>query len=407
MTQDGRSNTVFVIGHKDAVLLAAGLITEMDKPNANLGMRYEVIEVEHQASQLAEKLTDLLDKRQAVLGTSVKNPQRDNALITADDRANLLIVMAPDDVFEMVSDLIERIDGAPNNRIVTTDYHALDFADANKMAEILQELFDAKKTAEGVITPDVKDELHIISDPRSNSLMLTGTLDYMNEAKELIEKLDRKFDPTVEFKIRPVRLTSAAILANTLQGMVDRQQEDQETATFGTTPIYISSDPFTNNLIVGASKEDMDMLDRWIEVLDKPHEFGRVTRIFPLTSRLNAEETAGKLEPAFSQLGGGGGQGGPSSDVTITFDAGTNAIIAIAPPAILDDIEQTIDLWENVDVRAIAKTRKFDLKEADAETVAELLQGILEGRSGTLGQTGGAGAGDPWCSPLIQGSCLF
>ncbi|MCH7870554.1 MAG: hypothetical protein IID33_02530, partial [Planctomycetes bacterium] len=391
VTHDGRSNTVFVIGHKDAVLLAAGLITEMDKPNANLGMRYEVIEVEHQASQLAEKLTDLLDKRQAVLGSSVKNPQRDNALITADDRANLLIVMAPNDVFEMVIDLIERIDGAPNNRIVTTDFRALDFADANKLAAILQELFDAKKAAEGAVTPDVKDELYIIADPRSNSLMLTGTLDYMDEVRDLIDKLDRKFDPTVEFKIRPVRLTSAATLANRLQEMVDRQQENQETATFGTTPIYISSDPFTNNLIVGASKEDMDMLDRWIEVLDKPHEFGRMTRIFPLTSRLDAEETAGKLEPAFSQMSGGG-QGGQSSAVTITFDAGTNAIIAIAPPAILDDIEQTIVSMENVDIRAIARTRKFDLKEADAETVAELLQGILEGRSGTIGQTGGAAA---------------
>ncbi len=391
ITHDGRSNTVFVIGHKNAVLLAAGLIQEMDKPNPNL-LATKVLKVENtQASKLAEKLKQLMDERQKVLtGRGVSNAAADNAYIVPDDRANLLIVMAPNDLLAWVEELAADIDGRPADRPVETRYRPLEYADANKLQGILQELFDRKKEAETAINPEANESFFITADGRSNSLILSGTRDYLKEAATLIDNLDRRFDPTVEFKIRPIQLNSAANVAARLQEMVDKQNEQTEQQLFA-TPVFISADPFSNNLILGASKEDIEMLERWVEVLDRPNALGLMVGIFPMHV-IRAEDAVQAVEALFAETGGQqGGQG--ARNITITAQPATNSVVVVAPPPLLRDIENTLRRMEEVDGINVAKTRTFKLKEADAEAAADLINAILEGRSGTVSGTGGGTGG--------------
>ncbi len=378
VTHDARSNIVIVIGRKDAVLLAAGLITELDRPSADLSIKPYVLQLKNiQATALQEQLEDLLKERLDALGSD-KNEARDSAIIKADDRSNSLVVLASPEIFMMVEDLAMQLDRAEAYSVVNSEFRRLDYADAAKLAGMLQELFDKKKDADRDVSEGgQQDVLFVFADARSNSLMMTGTRDYLAEANDLIDNLDQAFDPTVEFKVRPVQLNSAANIAQLLDDMIEQSRGDQDREMQG-TPIHVAADAYSNNLLLAASHEDMLMLERWIDVLDRPSEPGRITRIIPVR-RGGAQELAQSAQSLFETRASGA-----DADVTVTHDETTNSVIAIGPPAIVRDIENFIEDLNTTDGSG-AIVKIFKLDQADAEDAGELLRSILEGRGGSVG----------------------
>jgi type II secretion system protein D len=387
---DTRSNTVIVVGRKDAVLLAAGLINELDRPTKELGVKPQVIELKHtSATTMQEKLSKLLDERAKALGVD-KNKARDSAVLIPDDRSGYLIVLATPEMFEMIEDLAVQLDTAEKHTVVTSRFRHLAHADAQKLASLLKEVFDKRKTADREQSKDIKDSLDVLADTRSNSLILTGTRDYLTEAESMLDNLDRPFDPTVVFKVRPVKLNSAQNIAALLKDMVDKALREQDSRLKG-TPIYIAADPLTDSLLLAASAEDMVQLERWVEILDRPSEFGRMVRIIPLR-RTSAEEVARAASEIFRRAGGEGRAG---VDINVTHDASTNSVVAFGPPAVLDDVADFVRRLDETEAGAGVVIRIFNLRQADAEDAGELLSSILELRGGTVGggRTGGGGAG--------------
>lgn len=387
---DERSNTVVVIGRKDAVLLAAGLITQLDKPSTDLNYRPFVIHLKNMpAAELQTRLQEMLDKRAQALGGE-RNAARDSAVLVADDRTNSLVMLASPDVYDMVSRLAGQLDGAESYRVVDSRLRRLQHADAAKLQGLLQELFDKKKQAEGDLSKS-KEVVHVLADARSNALMLTGTRDYLEEAERLISSLDQPFEPTVEFRVRPVLLNSASSIATLITEMVEKTRNVQDAKTRG-TPIHVAADPYSNNLLIAAAREDLDMVERWIEVLDRPAEPGRVVRIIPIR-RQRAEELARQAQEIFGR-GGGGAAGAGTPDLSVTHDAVTNSVVAIGPPAVVKDIEETIRQLDEITPGANTVLKHFKLEQADAEDAGNLLRNILALQSGSVGGTrGGAGVG--------------
>jgi len=386
VTHDVRSNSVLVVGHKDAVLLAAGLIAQLDAPGAELNVRPYIIHLRQiQATTLQEKLQKLLDDRLATLGGNA-NKARDSAIITPDDRSNALIVVATPETYQMVADLAQQLDAAESYRVVDTQYRRMKFADAAKLSGMLQQLFDKKGEANQKTKTQITDVLFVLSDARSNSIMLTGTRDYVDEAQKLIDQLDQQFDPTVVFKVRPLLLGSAANIATLLTDMIEKsrtQPGGQQTQAVGGTPIHVSADAYSNSLLLAASAEDMISLERWIELLDRPPQPGRITRIIPLV-RGDAEQVAQQAEELFRTQAQGAAQ-----DVTVAHDATTNSVVVIGPPTVVRDVSDFVAQLNGVTPPGGDLLKIFKLEQADAEVAGELLRSILEGRSGSIGGTGG------------------
>ncbi|MGD8453043.1 MAG: secretin N-terminal domain-containing protein [Phycisphaerae bacterium] len=381
---DVRSNTVIVIGRQDAVLLAAGLIAELDKPTQELGMRAYVIELKNiPATSLQEKLSDLLEQRTQALGG--KNESRDNAVIIPDDRSNRLVVFATRDVYDMIEELAMELDAPDPYRVVATRYRRLGHADAQKLAGLLEELFDRKKDAEKEQSSEAKDVLSVIADARSNSLILTGTRDYLAEAEALIDNLDQQFDPTVVMKVRPIKLNSAANIATLLQDLVDTALKEQDSNLKG-TPIHIASDPLSESLLMAASAEDMVNLDRWVDLLDRPNELGRMMKIVPLR-RGSAEDVAKAAETIFKNVGDN------DVDVSVTSDPSTNSVVAFGPPALVAEIADFARRLDDTDPGTGAIVRIFKLEQTDAESASDVLSNILEGRGGSVGGSSGGSSG--------------
>lgn len=396
ISHDTRSNTIFVVGRKDSVLLAGGLIQELDRPSLELSMTCRLVPLKNtQASKLVEKLNDLLEKRSTAIGSD-NNKARDGAVLVPDDRSNTLIIVATDEMYEMVADLARQIDASSSYRIVETRFRSLKFADAAKIQSLLQEVFDRKKQAKadsgGSEVNETQDALFVTGDLRSNSVLLTGTRDYLEEAERMIANLDQRFDPTVVFKLRDVRMNSADNIAALLRDMIEKSKPTAggsgQTNLTG-TPIYITADPLSSSLLIAAAAEDIILIDRWVDVLDRPTEIGKMTRVIPLT-RAKAEDVARSVQELFQGSRSGGSTGGAQAGMTatVTHDSTTNSVIAVGPTSILRDIEDIVRRIDRVDPEGGALIRMFKLKQSDASVAGELLRNILEGRSGSVGGSG-------------------
>ena len=173
---DERSNTVIVVGRKDAVLLAAGLIAELDRPSAEFVGQPFVIQLKrYPASQLEEKLSQMLEDRAKAVGGD-QNEARDSAILMADDRSNSLVVLASREIFDMIEDMATQLDGLDGYSVVDMRYRRLEYADAEKLANMLQELFSCKADAQGKQAKDF-DASSKPWPTRSNGLLLVGTRD--------------------------------------------------------------------------------------------------------------------------------------------------------------------------------------------------------------------------------------
>jgi type II secretion system protein D len=384
---DVRSNTVLVVGRKDAVLLAGGLISELDRPSADLALKPFVVQLKNaQAAQIQDKFKKLLDDRAKALGAD-KNAARDNAIVYADERSNKLIVLATEDVYDLVEDLVLQLDAADKYSVVDVRYRALEHADAVKLKNLLEETFKSRADAEKKANKEAADTLAVLADTRSNFLLLTGTRDYLDEADKLITELDRQYEGTVIFRARKLRLNSAANVASLLKEMVDKALTQKDTKLSG-TPIQVMADPVSDSLLLAASREDMEVLERWVEILDRPSEVGRMTRIVPLQHAV-AEDVAKAVTDIFKQKGGA--QKGGEVDVSVTSDKTTNSIVAFGPATLLADVEGFVKELDATEPKKGAAVRIFPLTQAAAGDAGDLLNRILDLRGGSVGGTGGGG----------------
>lgn len=384
-----RTNTVFVIGQTDAVLLAAGVIQELDRPSTEFRLQPEVIRLRQtQASQIAEQLTEVIDQRMQAMGVEA-NKARDGAILRADDRSNSLIVVAAPEMMQMVRDLATALDSADASQIVSTELLAMQKADAVKLASLLQQMFDRRRESERDVSPDgQKNILHVLADNRTNSLLLVGTRDYLHEAKMYISNLDRDAVPTMEVRLRPVLLGSAVSIAGLLQEMVTQSRAGQGDQSQG-TPMYIAAEPYSNSLLLSAAREDMTQLERWIEILDKPLDpGGRVTKVIPVR-RGDAEQLAQRAQEIYQVSG----QQGAGSDVTVFHDPSTNAIVVVGPPMIVRDIESLLGQLDSAEASNNAVVKIYKLTQTDVELGGQLLRNILSLEAGTITGDGGGGAG--------------
>jgi type II secretion system protein D len=169
--------------------------------------------------------------------------------------------------------------------------------------------------------------------------------------------------------------------------MMDKALKQTDSKLKG-TPINVSADPVSDTLLLAASREDMDVLERWVEILDRPSEVGRMTRIIPL-QRAVAEDVAKAVTDIYKKQGGGSKTG--EIDITVSSDKTSNSVVAFGSPALVADIEGFVRQYDTVEAQKGAIIRIFKLSQADAQEAGDLLGRILDLRSGSVGGTGGGG----------------
>lgn len=140
---------------------------------------------------------------------------REQVRMTPDLRTNSLMVAAPPEIMEIINAIVSDLD-ATNAGSRKVEWFRLKNADARAMAQVLQDLFSLRQDGDRLVLvptqrepdagadpaapefssttltpiPDSRKELSITIDARTNTLLVSGTAEYLDLVRSVVEELD-------------------------------------------------------------------------------------------------------------------------------------------------------------------------------------------------------------------------
>ncbi|HRQ72312.1 MAG TPA: secretin N-terminal domain-containing protein [Phycisphaerales bacterium] len=287
---------------------------------------------------------------------------REQVRITPDLRTNSVMVAAPTQIVDLVSAIVSDLDmsRAGSRKI---EHYRLVNADARAMATLLRDLFNLQQQGDRLVliptgmpgaeddptlgglgrtnvtaVPDVRQELSITIDARTNSLLVSGTEEYLELVGDVVRELDSIQANEREQMVVHLANARAMDVEQTLQGYfqseADRLQRTLSAEMQGSAArqleneVTIVGDEKSNKLLISASPRYLDTVERIVRELDAaPPQV--MIQVLLAEVTLDAENTWG-----FDvRVGGDTGLGNDAYKIGV-FAAGTGVSSAIGTPNI-------------------------------------------------------------------------
>jgi type II secretion system protein D len=396
---DETSNIVIVAARSDTVPLIEAIINQLDIPSASGLDSIRVYPLQHaDASAIQKIINDLYTSSRAA---QLRPDDKPN--VTLDPRTQALIVSGNTKAFAFIDGLLVQLDKALPLELRDIRILSLEHADSTEVAATLQRLLDARVTQKSSMSRQEADSMRVLimGEPRSNSLLITGSKDSF----ELVETLARELDkaPTaLSGRIRLVPLThaDARYVTTALVNLFNQRYQTARTPEVQRQRPIIIPDPRSNSLLVSAGVDDNQVIDDLLQKLDRKLEDPNMS----LTVLPVRHNDAGRLAATFDNIFAArlrtrtiaGQPASPQDQVQIEADSLNNALIVSASK---DNLETLKNLLEKIDVEpttAGGLVQTFTLEHADAQRVANMLRALVQQglyRPGLAITGGGRGGG--------------
>ncbi len=376
ITADPLSNALIVSASKENLDLLRGLLEKVDiEPPDETGI-VKMYRLENSdASRIAEMLDNLVSQGfyKPGLVTAAGNDAiraREKVSITVDTRTNVIIVSASKENFAIIDEIIRTVDKTEDfGTFGDVRIFILKHANATKLGPTLQEFFDEKLQAEQSTGASQRTlPVVIVPDARTNAILVAGSRESFNDVSSMIDRLDTATAvPETTFDIFTLRHATADKLRATIQSLFDQRttrDPDQPNVT-------VLSDPRENSLIVGAAKEDIEIVRSLIQKLDTAQKGDDKTiKVFPL-SKANAAEVADTVERLYES------EGGEPGGISVSTDERMNALVVSGGAADLDRVSRIVKQLDRKEVTSVTEIKVVPLESADAEELAALLTDVL------------------------------
>ena len=378
---DDQANILIVAARADNVPLIQEVIDELDIPAASGLETVRIYPLEHADPAAIQKvLNDLYTgPRSATMRTE------DKPIISVDARTSSLIVAGNSKAFSIIEALLKQLDQKLPFDLRDLALIPLDHADANVVAPTLQKLMDARVTQRASLNQGQADALKVIilSDQRSNSLLVGGS----REGFELVQTLAKQLDqaaPALSGRVRliPMRFADARVVASTLGTLFEQRYAAIRTGDTQRTKPIILADTRSNALLVAASQEDNNTLDDLLKRLDAKMDNPALTlTVLPLQHNDSAK-VATTIESIFAarlKAQTLPGQTPLASDqIKLEPDPLNNALVISASKENLDLIQGLVAKLDQEPVVADGVFETFTLEFADAQRVATILKSLID-----------------------------
>ncbi|MFM7803434.1 MAG: secretin N-terminal domain-containing protein, partial [Verrucomicrobiota bacterium] len=303
---DTRSNSLVITGEPVAVEAAAKIVRELDTPSEVQPREMKVIELKQaDASALAtlamSLATDLLKSQRGAEYTP-------KGRILADAAANRVILSAPREEITVMSQVVERLDQAPEAAGGARVFH-LNNADAAQVVGVVSNAmvkFDARNQ------PIRRASVSL--DRESNSIVVSGSRQDLKDAEGIIQRLDNEGVDGAGgagggaggSKARSLRMVEVTGEPDTLASLATRVFQAQNAGRSVTNLVSITPEPNGRRLIVLAPESLLPQVETVISALDaRPDQSqrqlhtiepqgSRATDLLPVVNRIYAEQNQGR-----------------------------------------------------------------------------------------------------------------
>lgn len=201
--------------------------------------------------------------------------------ITADPRANSLLVTAPEKSMELIAALIERLDQPPAVRTQIKVF-TITNGDAPSLVEMLEALLASQIGAQqggalvGPGTESALVPLRFSVDERTNSIIASGTMKDLAVVEAILLRLDE--DDVNERKTQVYRLLNAPAVdvANAINEYLRTERQVQQTAPGVVSPfeqiereVVVVPESVSNSLIVASTERYYESVKDLVKQLDE------------------------------------------------------------------------------------------------------------------------------------------
>jgi type II secretory pathway component GspD/PulD (secretin) len=376
-------NALIISASPENLELARNLITQVDaEPVVQEGLIQTFTLKQADAQRAATMLRSLVDQgiyRPGIAAAGNRRTSRDAIAVTVDARSNTLIISASPENLVVVKELIKQIDSQNYSADADIRLFQLKHAKASQLATVLQQFFTSKRSGEASAgTTERSIPVTVTADDRTSTLLVTGGREVFAAVERMVAQLDaEQVVARTSFKVFSLKQATAAKLQSTLTQLFAKRP-----ATIRGEPpdsITIVEDSWANALIVGASPEDLVMVESLISQLDNGlTEAGMEVQVMPL-AKADARQVAQTITTLYRS-------GGPGtvSPVTANVDERLNAVVVSAGQS---DIKRIADLVKKLDTDQVTQVNEihvFTLTNARATQLSVILTSILNSKPTSL-----------------------
>jgi type II secretion system protein D len=350
---------------------------------------------------------------------------------------DVLILRGNEKDVEAVVQLIRQIEQMLAGTVPDVHLRELKHVDSESLAELLTTVYERLNRSRGRPASDATQQIVVIAVGKPNAVLVLASPDNIEVVDSLIDKLDQPVDPANEFEVFRLKYAVASQVLTAINEFFGggttsgggQTPGGQGTTTSRTTSglrgrVRAIDDSRTNSIIVQARPRDLEEVARLINELDQVGSKSvNQIKLIPLKNAV-ADEMAELLNLAIQsvisppqqvrtqqggggfggQVGGFGGQGqvdqnlraaksailqlldtddgeqmlesGILADIRINSDLRTNSLVVTAPTESLPLIMALVKKFDQP-ASLIAEIKHFTLKNADAQSVATMLNQLF------------------------------
>ncbi|MFV2067347.1 MAG: secretin N-terminal domain-containing protein [Pirellulales bacterium] len=198
--------------------------------------------------------------------------------ITADPRANAVVVAAPADSMELIGALIQTLDRAPAIETQVKVFSIVN-GDAVTLTELLEKLFGSTTGGDGIGPVDGErglSPLRFSVDERTNTVVATGSSDDLEVVEAILLRLDETDASKRQTKVYRLKNSPAEAVANAVNEFLRTERQVQEESPGVVSPfeqiereVVVVPEVISNSLIVSATPRYYEEILAIVEQLDE------------------------------------------------------------------------------------------------------------------------------------------
>ncbi len=398
LAADARSNTLIVSASPENLVIVKELIRQLDTEDFTGAGDIRLYQLKRaRASHLATVLEQFFRARRTGEAATGGAQRSASVTVTADDRTNTLLITGGKESFDAVERMLMQLD--TDTGMARTNFRVFELrhTTATKLQSTMQRLFANRPPR---IQGQPPEPVTLIADGWANALIVGASDDDLALVASLIEQLDTA-QPAGGPQVQVFQLSKADArrVEQTLQSLFRGSAAGAAGPGAVLAPVVLNVDERLNAIIVSAGETDLKRVAEVVRKLDTD-QVARVAeiRIFPLKNARSAEMSL-VLNNVLNNNPRALTEASPNRQSLLQFitkteggeklitsalkegiiivpDARANSIVVSAP---LDYMPLLAEIIRHLDDTAptVATIKVFNLKNADARQMAQLLNGLF------------------------------
>ncbi len=383
ISADERTNALVVTTSPRSFSVLEPLLENLDRPLApELGSIHRIELVNASPGRVAQLVSQVMDARlERLRETEPETAELQRATVVEDLRTNSLLVAAGAESFEVIARLVADLDRAAIDERALVEVLPVKKANAERIAEAVSALMQ-RRYAELPADERQSQTPLVLTDPRSNSLLVAASPEDCTAIAELVKRLDEApGNPAVGLHVLPLQAsTRAEVMAPRVQTLMRQRQQSMGPSTMPSDRVTIEPDVASNSLIVAASDENLDVVRALISALlsaEVGATGGSEFEVIPLI-KSRASQVVQLLEDLYV---GEANRARGRDTVQVTADDRINAVLVKAPPQDISNVRRLVAQLDGIRPNTVVEIKFLPLESANCLETVNLIENVLSGRS--------------------------